>query len=113
MRIRRLLACVLVLALLAPVLSAEDDDRLPGWLGEVARSGVGAKKGKSKRQGKSRARRRAADEALGPRFNVTRLPADGIPVPGTVHPDVRALQAPFPLSGTPTSSSRLARSPRR
>jgi hypothetical protein len=73
-------------------LMAEDEERLPGWLGEVSRevSGGGGSGGRL-RGGATKAlsKKQQRDAADAQRAKVARLPADGIPVPGTVHPEAR------------------------
>ena len=77
-------------------LQAEDEERLPGWLGEVSRDGSGAGAGGLLRGGatsKASTAKQARNAADAQRSRVARLPADGIPVPGTVHPEARGRTA--------------------
>ena len=92
-RFALLLLAAALLSCRAADLMAEDEERLPGWLGEVSREGSGGggaggrlRGGAGKKASTAKQTRDAADAA---RAKVARLPADGIPVPGTVHPEAR------------------------
>ena len=94
-RLPLLLLAAALLCCRAADLMAEDEERLPGWLGEVSRegSGGGGARGRLRGGAANKASKSTAkatrDDADAARAKVARLPADGIPVPGTVHPEAR------------------------
>ena len=112
------LALALLLLCAGAAGQSDDEERLPGWLGEVGRGnaggtpkllrGGGAVSAAAGKHGKKRRDKAAATES-----QVVRLPEDGIPVPGTVHPDVRAPLACNSKTLALTSRTRLVRAARR
>ena len=84
MRPRTLLLLALLASAGRAAVPQEEEERLPGWRGEVSRGSgsVGLLRGAAKAT-------RAAARAAAGRPAVVRLPEDGIPAKGTVHPDVR------------------------
>lgn len=121
MRLR--LLALLCLAALLPcgALMAEDEERLPGWLGEVSREGSGGtggllRGGAAKATTGAASKKKRSRDADAARARGARLPADGIPEPGTVHPEARGAAAQGVSPSAPRSDTlpaRRARSRRR